>query len=247
MSASDLGWLSMSWAHIFTTHEFWTGGLIVGSLGSVGTYFTTRASDKRRFNQEDKVLDRKETREDKLREQESLYASAGEFTDVCSDILVNSIDAKGAFNTIRDMFYNRVGRADPNVDAKLDHVTKVTEQTKRIALPFNKLRLVAPNNVLEAATQLNAAVLTVVRMTTEPFATPITLKAAGDQLDNFINVFRSEIGRDEYTQSTAQQEVITFVGNLKKQVDAYMQEAKADMKAAGFKSTPWDKLGDQQS
>ena len=28
---------------------------------------------------------------------------------------------------------------------------------------------------------------------------------------------------------------------LKKQVDDYLEEAKAEMKAAGFKTTPWDK------
>ena len=232
----------MSWAHIFTTHEFWTGGVIVGGRGSVGTYFSTRASDRRKFKQENTVLDRKETREDKLREEESLYAAASEFTEVCTDILTNSIDAKGAFNAIRDMFYGRAGKADPKADDKLDHATKVTEQTKRIAVPFNKLRMVAPNNVLEAATQLNGAVLAVLRTTTEPFATPVTLKTAGDQLDNFINVFRKEIGREEYTQSTAQKQAVSFLGNLKKQVDAYMEEAKQEMKDAGFTSTPWDNL-----
>ena len=67
------------------------------------------------------------------------------------------------------------------------------------------------------------------------------------QLDNFINVFRKEIGRDEYTRSTAQQQVDTFLANLKKQVDAYMQEAKQEMRDAGFPSTPWDNMGGQQS
>jgi hypothetical protein len=237
----------VSWAHIFTTHEFWTGGVVVGILGIIGTFVLTRAADKRRFNQEDKVLTRKEQRDDKLRQEENLYTAAGEFTEVCSDILMNAIDTKGAFNMIRDMFYNRAGLPDPKVDDKLDHATKVSEQTKRIALPFNKLRLVAPINVLEAASQLNAAVLGVLRTTTEPLAAPVTLKTAGDQLDNFINVFREEVGRDAYTRSTAQQQVDTFLANLKKQVDAYMQEAKQEMKAAGFRTTPWDNLGGQQS
>jgi hypothetical protein len=39
---------------------------------------------------------------------------------------------------------------------------------------------------------------------------PNTLKAAGGQLDNFINVFRKEVGRDEYTRSTAQAQVVSF-------------------------------------
>jgi hypothetical protein len=237
----------MNWAHIFTTHQFWTGGLIVGGLGSIGTYFTTRASDTRKFKQEDEVLDRKETREDKLRESENLYAAASEFTEVCSDILMNSVDTTGAFNAIRAMFYNRAGRADPKADDKIDHAAKRAEENKRIAVPFNKLRLVAPNNVLEAATQLNAATLALLRTTTEPFAIPITLKTAGDHLDNFINVFRREVGREPYTRSTAQEQTLTFLGNLKKQVHDYMEESKAEMRAAGFTSTPWDNLDRQQS
>jgi hypothetical protein len=235
----------MTWAHIFTTHEFWTGGLIVGGLSGVGTYFTTRASDRRRFVQEDKVLDRKEERDNKLREEENLYAAASDFTEACTDILMSSIDTKGAFNKIRDMFYNRTGKADPRADDKIDHAAKLAEHTKRITVPYNRLRLAAPNNVLDAATQLNAAVLALFRTTSDPFATPITLKAAGDQLDNFINVFRKEVGRDEYTRSTAQAQVVSFLTNLKKQVHEYMEEFKAEMRAAGFKTTPWDDLGGQ--
>ena len=191
------------------------------------------------------MLDRKEKREDKLRDEESLYNVAMEYTGVCTDILTTSVDTKGAFNAIRDMFYNRAGRADPKVEDKIEHATKLAEENKRIIRPYNKLRLVAPKNVLEAATQLNAAVLTVLQTTTEPLATPVALKTAGERLDNFVNVFRKEVGRDEYTQATAQKQVISFLGNLKTQVDAYMEEAKADMKAAGFKTTPWDNLGNQ--
>ncbi|MGB0971075.1 MAG: hypothetical protein ACPGVG_08955 [Mycobacterium sp.] len=234
----------MSWANIFTTHEFWTGGLVIGVLSGVITFVSTRASDRRKFKQEDKVLDRKEDRDDKLREQESLYSAASEYTEVCSDILMNSIDTKGAFNAIRDMFFNTAGKADPKVEDKLDHATKMVEQTSRITVPINRLRLVAPNNVLEAATQLNAAMLAVLRTTTEPFAAPVTLKTAGDQLENFVNVFRKELGRDEYTKSMAQQQTLTFLANLQSQVDAYLVEAKADMRAAGFRSTPWDNMPD---
>jgi formiminotetrahydrofolate cyclodeaminase len=259
---------------------FWWGGLAGAIVTSVVAPLITarsvRASDKRKFEQENSVLDRKFeqersaraeqiaredktraeqiaredaaraeqiTREDKLRRDESLYAAATEFTDVCTDILMNSIDVKGAFNAIRDMFYNRAGLADSKADDKLDHATKVAEQNKRIAMPFNKLRLVAPNNVLEAGSRLNAAMLAVLRTTTEPFAMPVTLKAAGDELDSFINIFRAEVGRDEYARSTAQEQAVTFLGNLKKQVDAYMQEAKAEMRAASFTSTPWDNMG----
>lgn len=264
LSATGSKLTAMSWAHIFTTHEFWTGAIGSGLLTGGITYFNTKASDERKFKhehdvldrkdwREDAVLDRKEKREDlteeqkreredKLREHENLYAVASEYTQVCTEILTNTVDTKGIFNTIRDMFYNQAGVADPNVEAKLDHAAKVTEEYKRVTTPFNKMRLLAPVNVLDAASELNMAILAVLRTTVETFATPVTLKVAGDQLNNFINVFRAEIGKDAYTESNAQERALSFMGNLKKQVDAYLEEAKSDMKAAGFKSSPWGPL-----
>ena len=236
-----------------TAPEFWAGGVLLGALGSIGTYFTTKAADKRKFTHdhdmrdrqewhEDAVLDRKEDREDKLREHENLYAVATEYTEVISDILINAMDIKGVFNMFRDAFFNSSGQADPMAKEKFDHSERVIDSNKRIGVPFNKLRLVAPTPILDAAIQLNASVLTVMRVTTEPFAMPIAYKTAGDQLDEFINVFRKEVGREEYTKSAAHSQVMTFMQNLKHQVDTYMQEAKADMRRAGFTSTPWDNM-----
>ncbi|MCV7198132.1 hypothetical protein [Mycobacterium angelicum] len=250
----------------FTQPGLWwgvpLGAIVAGTVGPVITARSVRASDRRKGTQEekmhtlkadqderlqaqkdareDKLRREKEEREDKLRREETLYSAAIEFTEVASDILMNSVDIKGAFNSIRDKFYNRVGITDPNVDIKVEHATKVSENTKRIGVPFNKLRLVAPSHVLEAATQLNAAILAVLQTTTEPFATPVTFKTAGDRLDNFFSVFRKEVGQDEYTQSTSNRAVDSFMQTLKRQVDEYMEQAKADMKAAGFRTTPWD-------
>jgi hypothetical protein len=237
----------MTWAHIFTTHEFWTGGLVVGVLGSVGTYFTTRASDRRKFAHDDRVLDRKETREDKLRQQEILREAAMEFTQVSSEILTTTIDIKGIFNSMRDWFHNRAGMDDPNADAKFDHSEKVIEAQMRIAAPVNRLKMVAPANVLAAATRATAAIMTTVQQTTEPFAGRVAHKAASDEVNNFIRVFREEIGQDPYTNEEQQRHVFSFMETLKEQVAAYVEEAKADMKAAGFKTTPWDKPADQSA
>jgi hypothetical protein len=68
----------------------------VGGLGSFTTYFSTRASDRRKVKQEEKMQARKDEREDKLREQESLYTAAMEFVEVSTDILVTTIDIKAA-------------------------------------------------------------------------------------------------------------------------------------------------------
>jgi hypothetical protein len=91
-----------------------------------------RDSDGRKAAQEDKMQARKEEREDKLRNEEILYSAAMEFSDVASDILMNSVDIKGAFNSIRDRYYGRIGINDPNLENKVEHATKVTENTKRI-------------------------------------------------------------------------------------------------------------------
>ena len=170
---------------------------------------------------------------------------ATEYVEVCSSILTDAIDTKGIFNMFRDMFYNKTGQADPMAAQKFDRAENVVESSKRIATPFNKLRLAAPTNVLDAASRLNAAIMTVMKQTTEPFAAQVAMKTAGEELENFINVFRKELGRDEYTESDAQKQVLTFMENLKGQVEAYMQEAKIDMKAAGFKTTPWDNMPGQ--
>jgi hypothetical protein len=237
----------MTWAHIFTTHEFWTGGLIVGGLGSFTTYFSTRASDRRKAKQEEKMQTRKEEREDKLREQESLYTAAMDFVEVSTDILVTSIDMKGVFNAMRDLVFNRAGLDDPKAKEKLDHSEKVMDAQMRIAVPVNKLKLVAPVNILDSAMRTSAAIMTTVRQTTEPFAKPVAHKAAADELNNFYNVFRQEVGREPYTDEQAQQQALSFMETLKKQVDGYMEEAKAEMKAAGFKTTPWDNPGDKSA
>ncbi len=68
--------------------------------------------------------------------------------------------------------------------------------------------------------------------------------SAADEVNNFFNVFREAVGREQYADERAQQQALSFMETLKKQVDDYMEEAKADMKAAGFKTTPWDPPGD---
>ena len=217
---------------------------MIGLAGPIIAARRSRKSDQFKAEQEDKMQTRKEEREDKLREQESLYTAAMDFMEVSTDLLVTSIGMKGVFNAIRDMFYNKAGIDDPNADAKFDHSEKVMEAQMRIAVPVNKLKLVAPVNVLDAVMRTSAALITMVGQTTEPFAKPVAYKAAADEINKFYNVFRQEVGREPYADERAQQQALSFMETLKKQVDDYMEEAKADMKAAGFKTTPWDKPGD---
>ena len=50
-----------------------------------------------------------ESRENKLREQESRHAAALSFAQVSTNILVTTIDMNGTVNVMRDRFYNRAG------------------------------------------------------------------------------------------------------------------------------------------
>lgn len=56
----------------------------------------------RKEDREDTTQTHKETREDSLREEQTSIAAADEFTQICSGILVDTIDTDGAFNMIRD-------------------------------------------------------------------------------------------------------------------------------------------------
>jgi hypothetical protein len=227
---------AMGWTHIFATYEFWTGAIGSGLLTGAITFFTTRASDRRKFKHEDKVLDRKEQRED----QQSLYAAAQEFSQVCTEILTDTIDAKGIFNILRDWFYNQTGQDDPKASEKFDHSEKVIEAQKRIAVPMNKLKLSAPGPVLDAASGVATALFAVARHTTDPVAQQVARKAAGEALANFINVFRAEVGKREYTDKEQRDAALTFLSILQQQADDFVEESRDAMRQAGFVKTPWD-------
>jgi hypothetical protein len=63
---------------------------------------------------------------------------------------------------------------------------------------MNKLRLVAPTNILDAASRVTTALTTTALYTTDPLAQQV---APGRRLArsraNFTNVFRAEVGKDQ--------------------------------------------------
>ena len=226
----------MSLVHLLTTHEFWTGAISSGLLTGGLAFLNNRFSDRRKFKHEDKMAERKEGRE----EDDSLIKAAEEFTQVCTEILVDSVDTEGAFNTIRDFWNNMAGRDDPAADKKIAHGKKVADAQKRMAGPLNRLKLTASNEVCDAATRASTALLAVARMTTEPFAVVAAQKAASDELNRFVNVVRKEIGRSEYTSDQAKNAAYSFLETLRRQTDDFVEQARDEMRAAGFGTTPWD-------
>lgn len=159
--------------HTFTTHEFWTGAIGAGLLTITGNLVNNRLSDRRKFRHDNKMQDRKddreddvqihtESRDDKLREEQSLITAADEFTQICSGILVDTIDTEGAFNMIRDMLHNMTGTNDPAGDKKINHAKKVADAQKRIAGPHWRLKMTASSpDVLAAADKVVASLLAV--------------------------------------------------------------------------------------
>ncbi|WP_406272547.1 hypothetical protein OH799_32975 [Nocardia sp. NBC_00881] len=105
----------------FTQPGFGWGALFgAGVVGPVIAGWSLRASDKRKADQEHSVLNRKEVREDQLREQQTVFDAATGLAAECSDVLMNAIDTKGMFNALRDAFITGTGKPDPNAAGKLD-------------------------------------------------------------------------------------------------------------------------------
>lgn len=237
-----------------TEGSFWwgagAGAVIAGTVGPLITMRSLRKSDERKAAHEASIQTRKEEHEDDLdqkkadreqekRNQEIIFEASTTFAAACSDILVNSIDVKGVFNFLRDEYHNGQGTPDPKAAEKFAFAEAQVDQTKQLMTPFNKLKMIAPVDLLAQATRLNVAVLALGKTITEPFARVVALKAAGDELDGFINAFRKEYGREQYPPSDAQRDAMSFMSTLKKQVDDFQEEAEKDMRAAGFTSTPW--------
>ena len=59
-----------------------------------------RASDRHKATPWDAI----QTRKDKLHDEESLYSAAQEFAQVVTEILTETIDAKGVFNILREWY-----------------------------------------------------------------------------------------------------------------------------------------------
>ncbi|STZ62313.1 Uncharacterised protein [Mycolicibacterium tokaiense] len=244
--------MTVMWFEIFTTHQFWAGVGGTGVVGVLGTFLNNRFSDNRKFKHEDKKLGRqedredttqahKETREDKLREEQTLIAAADEFAQICSGILVDTIDTEGAFNTIRDLMNNVQGKDDTAVEKKIAHGQKVADAQKRIAAPHYRLKMTANSPaVLAASDRVVVAILAVARMTVEPFAVVMTQKVAADEMNNFAMVVRKELGKTEYTSDDSKKAVLSFLDTLQRQTDDFVEHARDEMKSAGFKTTPWD-------
>ncbi|MBI3216495.1 MAG: hypothetical protein HYZ38_21995 [Mycobacterium sp.] len=102
------------------------------------------------------------------------------------------------------------------------------------------LKITAEGEVLVAADRVVAALHTVVHTTTESVAVAVAQRAAADEVNNFSNAVRREIGKTEYTPERSKKAVNSFLDVLARQTDDFVETAREEMLAQGFGSTPWD-------
>lgn len=239
----------------FTESSFWwgtgVGTIIAGTAGPLITAKALKASDKRKAIQEDKTSQDKRDHEEKLEQakrdheikvdrEKREFEAATDFARVCNDIITTSLDVKSIFNILRDLVNNEAGRPDPKAFEKIAFAETQVEEFKKLTGPYQRLQMVASPKLLTAATRLMAAMTGIQKTIAQPLARPVATKAAGDELNLFINTFREEAGREAYSPSDAQRDAMSFMQTLKQQVASFMEEAKEDMRAAGFTTTPWD-------
>ena len=86
--------------NVLTVHEFWAERALRRSdqCGDfpIITARSVRVSDRRKATQEDAMQTRKETREAKLHDEETLYSAAQEFAQVATEILTEPSMPKGS-------------------------------------------------------------------------------------------------------------------------------------------------------
>ncbi|OLT47781.1 hypothetical protein BJF87_21435 [Gordonia sp. CNJ-863] len=223
-----------------TQGSYWWGVISGAVVTAGGGALSLRASDKRKAAQEDKVQGRKEehekqldadraARDAKIRSDQLTRERAGEFVAVCTDIFNKSADIEGVFNLLRDQFYNNADLPDPKADDKFAYAQEQAESTMRISDSYNQLRLVASKPIMDRAMDLNLAAMTVLKAITNPLAKGHMQQQFGKALDDFVEAVRAELGLDPYGAEEAQRETASFMENLKKQVDEYLDEARRDM------------------
>jgi hypothetical protein len=153
-----------------TEPNFWWGSLagtlVTGVVAPLLTARSLRASDRRKADQEDRMDTKKAEREDLRSNRQLIRETATAFSEVCSSIFEKAIDAKGIFNAVADAAATMQGGIDKKALDKVEYSMNLIDETKRIATAYNNLRVVAPVPLLQKASALNAAVITLIGVTT---------------------------------------------------------------------------------
>jgi hypothetical protein len=154
------------------------------------------------------------------------------FAAVCVDVINAATDTKGVFNMVRDQAYAAAGLPDPRTTEKIDYAELQATENQRLAKAYAQLKLVAPNEILDKALELNTASLTLLKVITQPLAKPLLAAKAGQALDEYTNAVRAHLGLNRHSTDEAQRVTATYLQTLKEQVDAYLAQAEEEARAS---------------
>lgn len=210
------------------------GAIVAGTIGPIIASRSVRASDKRKADQEERMDTLKAERENRVSKQKNIREAATALSGVCSSVIEKAIDSKAVFNAIRDAAVTSGGLPDPKELEKIEFATDLMDETKKITTAYNNLRVIAPIPVLQKATALNAAIITLTKATTIPLAKSPIMEQAARALDDFTNAVRAELDLEAYTEEDAGRELTTYVDALKSQVDSYVKESKEEARRLGL-------------
>lgn len=205
-----------------TMPGFWPGTIAGGIVASAGAALinmrSTRKSDERKFDHEDKTKgDEREERNRQHVREECLR-----FSDAVADALNAMVDRKGAFNVVRDMLEGEQERAED----KLEFADTVTAEMQKVGVALTRLQMTAPTPILDKAVGCFQAVRGVSQSITKPFAYQPAYAAAGQAFGEFKNAFREYVQLDTYSEPEALRATEAYMETLKRHVDEYVEEAR---------------------
>jgi hypothetical protein len=205
-----------------TLPGFWPGTIAGGVVASAGAALinmrSTRKSDERKFDQEDKTKEAE--REERNRQQ--VREECLRFSDSVADALNAMVDRKGTFNVVRDMLEGQEKRAED----KLEFADAVMAEMQKVSVALTRLQMTAPTPILDKAVGCFQAIRSVAGTITQPFAYQPAYAAAGQAFSEFKNAFREYIKLDTYSEPEALRATEAYMETLKRHVDDYVEETR---------------------
>ncbi len=230
---------------------FWWGvvisGVLTGIVAPLIAKRSLRKSDERKAASDTTIQTRKEEHERELdqkkadREQDErnkaiVFEAATDYASTVTDLLVSAIDEKGIFNLIRDQFLTDQGAIDPNAIEKIAFAQTQVSELKRLGLSLTNLKMFASKELMDSAVRVYTAMQTVAQSVTNVLAKKAAMDAAAIELDQFVNIFRTERGLPVYEKSDAEQAQAGYLKTLKAQVDAFRAESRGMSRNSGLRT-----------
>ncbi|MBY6368139.1 hypothetical protein [Rhodococcoides corynebacterioides] len=231
---------------------FWWGvvisGVLTGIVAPLIAKRSLRKSDERRAKVDTTIQTRKEEHERELDQQKAdreqdernkaiVFEAATDYASTVADLLVSAIDEKNIFNLIRDMFLTEQGATDPNAMEKIAFAQTQVSELKRLGLSLTNIKMFASKELMDSAVRVYSAMHSVAQSTTNALAKKATMDAAAVELDQFVNIFRSERGLPVYGKTDAEQAQAGYLKTLQAQVDIFRAESRGMSRDSGLRTS----------